>query len=276
MTYGGDFVLTLFTNDPELAGRADEAGVDRVGLDLERLGKAERQAGLDSWISDHQPDQLPLVGGRLSRAKLFVRTNPLHDGIRGEVDGYLEDGAQVLMLPMFTTAVEARAFIDAVDGRAEVSLLVETPAAAAGIEEIVRLPGIDEIHIGLNDLHLGLGLSNPFEIVPTDRFAALTQVVRDAGIPLGFGGVARLGDERLPISADLVYAQYPRLGADRALVSRAFLTPAEQTIDLVHEVQRTRDRLDHWHDVDVPELSAAREALWNQVQGRLAGRAPRG
>ena len=35
MSYGDDFILTLFTNDVELARRADDAGVNRIGLDLE-------------------------------------------------------------------------------------------------------------------------------------------------------------------------------------------------------------------------------------------------
>ena len=46
-------VLTLWTNDPDTARSADAAGIDRIGVDLDRLGKAERQAGLATWISPH-------------------------------------------------------------------------------------------------------------------------------------------------------------------------------------------------------------------------------
>ena len=48
MSVGDDVVLTLWTNDPALARRADDAGIDRVGIDLDRLGKAERQQGLNT------------------------------------------------------------------------------------------------------------------------------------------------------------------------------------------------------------------------------------
>ena len=37
-------------------------------------------------------------------------------------------------------------------------LLLETPEAANLLEQIVEIPGIDMIHIGLNDMHLALGL----------------------------------------------------------------------------------------------------------------------
>ena len=43
--FGEAFTLTLLTDDSVLAKSAYDAGVDRIGLDLERLGKAERQAG---------------------------------------------------------------------------------------------------------------------------------------------------------------------------------------------------------------------------------------
>src|SRR4051794_12548406 len=71
------FVLTLWTDDPALAREADAAGVDRVGVDLERLGKAERQRGLGTWISPHTVEDAVQVGGVLERAALFARTEPL-------------------------------------------------------------------------------------------------------------------------------------------------------------------------------------------------------
>ena len=53
--FGESFRLTLVTDDAALAARADRAGVNRIGVDIERLGKAaSRQAcGL------HAPAQAP-------------------------------------------------------------------------------------------------------------------------------------------------------------------------------------------------------------------------
>ena len=66
--FGDSFCLTLLTSDPALAAEADRAGVDRVGLDFERLDKAARQAGHDTRMSDHSLDDLARIARCLTRA----------------------------------------------------------------------------------------------------------------------------------------------------------------------------------------------------------------
>lgn len=261
MSYGDDFILTLFTNDVELARRADEAGVNRIGLDLEKIGKAERQRHLRTWLSDHEEHQLPALRQTLKKAQLFARTNPIHSGLREEIDRLIQGGVEVLMLPMFKTTQEAGTFIELVAGRAKVSLLLETAAAAARIQEITKLQGIDEIHIGLNDLYLSLGLKNHFELLASRLMDFLSEVVVEAGIPFGFGGIGRVGDGRLPIPSDLVYAQYPRLRADRALVSRVFVTPDYTNLNLKYEVDSFRHRMNEWYNSLDYELIRAYDTL---------------
>jgi len=275
MSYGTDFVLTLFTDDPVLARRADEAGINRVGLDLETLRKDARQDGRKTWISDHQLRDLPRIAEVLSRAKIFVRTNPIHEGTKEEIDRAIEMGANVLMLPFFRETMEAAQFIEFVNGRATVSLLLETAPAAARVHEIVRLGGVDEVHVGLNDLYLTLGLNSHFEVLVSPLMDMLAKVIGDAGIPFGFGGIGRLGDSRLPVSSDLVYAQHPRLRSSRALVSRVFLSPDPEAVDLTAEVARFRARLDYWASRPPEELASARDALYREVQ-RQAGRGRNG
>ncbi|MBN1314218.1 MAG: hypothetical protein JXA42_02080 [Anaerolineales bacterium] len=262
MSYGSEFVFTLFTNDLELARRADLAGVNRIGLDLERIGKAERQKHLKTWISDHEENQLPGLRKTLRQAQLFVRTNPIHTGTREEIDRLIQAGAEVLMLPYFRTVQQAATFIELVAGRAQVSLLVETAAAAVRIDEIVKLEGIDEIHIGLNDLYLDLKLKNHFELFRYTFMDMLSRAVNNAGIPFGFGGIGRVNDERLPVPSNLVYAQYPRLHADRALVSRVFFTPCYTDLDLTYEFTTFRSRMDEWHQSSEQKLYQAKNDLW--------------
>ena len=177
MSYGSDFVFTLFTNEPELAKVADVAGINRIGLDLEKLGKDRRQDVRKAWVSDHQVAELAAIRGALTNAELFARTNPVHEGLADEIDFLIESGVQVLMLPMFRTRQEAAAFIDMVNGRAKVSLLVETGAAAMRLHEIVKLDGVDEIHIGLNDMHLDLSLANHFEVLTSGFVDMLADIV---------------------------------------------------------------------------------------------------
>src|SRR5687767_8291754 len=72
-------VLTLWTDDPAVASAADRAGVDRIGPDLERLGKRERQPDPTFWLSPHGEESLPQLRRSIGRGALFARTNPPHD-----------------------------------------------------------------------------------------------------------------------------------------------------------------------------------------------------
>lgn len=266
MSYGSDFILTLFTNDPVLAEHADRAGVNRIGPDLERIGKQERQGHLSTWISDHQENDLELIRKSLKSSLLFARTNPIHDSSKEEIDRLIAMGVQVLMLPMFTTPGEAARFIELVAGRAHPVLLAETAEAARRMDEIVRLSEVREIHIGLNDLRLSLGLKSHFQVLVSDLMDRLSGTIRNAGIRFGFGGIGRAGQNDLPIPADLVYAQYPRLGATAALVSRAFFSGVDPArLDLAAEIARARARLDEVQTLSPARLEAARRELERRV-----------
>ena len=58
--------------------------------------------------------------------------------------------------------------------------------------------GFDEIHIGLNDLHLSYGMSFMFEPLANGTVEELCKKFKAAGVPYGFGGIAKLGDGMLP------------------------------------------------------------------------------
>lgn len=225
MSYGEDMILTLFTNDPALAAKADRAGVDRIGVDLETLGKHQRQGHLATWISDHREADLGPLAAVLARAQLFARCNPIHAGSREEIGRLIAAGVEVLMLPWFKTTAEAETFIRLIDGRAYPVLLVETKEAAAAIGDLCRIPGVVEIHVGLNDMRLSLGWPSHFHVLASDLLRGMADTVREAGLRLGVGGLGRAGDNQLPVPSDLVIAQYPRLGAGAALISRAFFRP---------------------------------------------------
>lgn len=261
MSYGSDFTLTLFTRDPELALAADRAGVDRIGVDIERLGKNARQSHLSTWISDHQELDLVPLRKQLVRARLFARCNPLHAGSSAEIDRLLDLGVQVIMLPFFHEAGEAEQFIRLVDGRATPVLLLETAAAASSVADICRVGGVEEIHIGLNDLYLSLGWKSHFEVLVSDLLERLSAAILESGLRLGVGGLGRAGDNSLPVPADLVYAQYPRLGASAALISRVFFRPSTDVLDMGREIARLRANLDHMHAWPRSRIQAAREQL---------------
>ena len=261
-----DFLLTLWTADPELAAVADRAGIDRVGVDLELEGKRARQEGLGTWISDHRPDDLRQIGRSLRRSRLFARVNPLSAESRGEVDRLVALGVQVIMLPMFHSAEELEEFAQIVGGRATVVPLLETLDAAQDIERVTGVASVKEIHIGINDLALSCGMSSRFEVLDcevTDRVSA--HVLR-AGWRLGIGGIGRVGDDTLPLAPDLVYSQYARLGSSAALISRAFVE-SRSGEDLCGAVARSRERMAHWRRASGRERREARAAFRDALTG---------
>ncbi len=218
----GDFVLTLFTDDPVLACAADSAGVDRIGVDLEKLNKAERQAGTNSRLSGHRMESLALLRPLLARAQLFARCNPLHDGTAAEVDALLGHGVAVIMFPYFKRASELAQFCRIVDRRALVVALAETVEALDAIDDLLLVEGLDEIHFGLNDLRLQMGFASHFDVLETSRFRAAASAVRRAAIPFGIAALARPDDRSLPRDPREVCRQIVALGATRALVARSF------------------------------------------------------
>ncbi len=259
--YGGRFTLTLLTDDPVMAAEADAAGVQRIGVDIERLGKAGRQAAQpQARISAHTLHDLARVGPALRNARLFCRLDPPHLGTAEQIERALELGARVLMLPYFTETEEAARFVEIVDGRAETVLLVETSAAAWRVERLVALQGLDEIMVGLNDLSWSLGIDNRFSLLASPLMGALSTAVRTAGKRFSVGGLGRWDDATLGSAPDVIYAQYPRLQAQGAWLARSFYRGAAP-FDWPAAVGSLRRRLDHWASRDGPELEAARRSL---------------
>jgi hypothetical protein len=212
--------LIQITNDPAFAQRCDALPGLRLFVDLERNGKAERQAGRNTFISAHQIDDVARIKGVLRHAPLMVRVNPLHGGTAGEVEAVLRQGADRLMLPMFTRASEVREFTQVVAGRAPVSLLLETAGALACLEDWVDTPGLDEVYVGLNDLHLSMGHRFMFEPLALGLVDRVAGAVKRQRLKFGFGGIARLDEGMLP-GRD-VLAEHLRLGSGAVILSRTF------------------------------------------------------
>lgn len=221
--------LMYLTNSPRVAAIAEKNGVDRIFLDLELRGKELRQANMDTVISHNSFQDVRPLRDALQKAELLVRINSVYEGTQEEVDRVIRDGADIVMLPYFKTVNEVETFIRAVNGRAKTCLLCETPEAAEHIEEILSVPGIDEVHIGINDLHLGYHRHFMFELVADGTVEKLCAAFRRHGLFYGFGGVARVGEGALP--AEYVLGEHYRLGSQMVILSRAFCN-ADKITDL--------------------------------------------
>lgn len=218
--------LMYITNNPDVAVIAEESGVDRIFVDMEFIGKDIRQGGLDTVQNHHTIEDIRRIKSVLSKAKVLVRINPIHQNFEGyfdskeEIDAAIDAGADILMLPFFCTVKEVEEFIAYVDGRVQTCLLLETPEAANIIDEILDVPGIDMVHIGLNDMHLAMGLTFMFELLANGMVDQLAGKIKARGIPFGFGGIAGLHGGALPGS--YVLKEHYRLGSSMVILGRSF------------------------------------------------------
>ncbi len=264
------FRLTLLTRDPVWAAAAGQAQVDLIGVDIERLGKQTRQSHVpDARISDHELHHLAPLHRAAPDARLFARLNPPHAGTRDEVAEALAFGATALMLPQFRNVAEVTSFIAEIGGRADAIILLERREALNALPEIVALPGLAELMVGLNDLSLALGLGHPMVMAASPLLDEIGAMTLGAGVRFGFGGVAGPDpDPSLPVQPDIVLARYAHLNASSAWVSRSFLkhlTP--DTFAPAYE--RLRARIDWWRAQDRVTLDQACDTL--RVQAASLG-----
>ena len=235
--------LMYITNNPVVARIAENAGVDWIFLDMEVIGKAFRQSGLNTVQNNHTVDDIKRIRKAIKKSKLLVRVNPIHDALenypssKDEIEASIEAGADILMLPYFKTVEEVKTFIHLVNGRAKTLLLLETVEAANLIDKILEVPGIDMIHLGLNDMHLELGMKFMFELLADGTVERLGDKIKAKGIPFGFGGIATLDGGAL--QGSMVLKEHVRLGSSMVIVSRSFCNT--EIITDLNEVKRIFD-----------------------------------
>lgn len=230
--------LMYITNKENVAKIAEDSGVDWIFVDLEINGKKERQGHLDTVISHHHIDDVKNIKKVLTKAELLVRVNPVYDDSEEEINKVINYGADIVMLPFFKTKYEVEAFIGYISGRAKTCLLCETPEAVENIDAILSVQGIDSIHIGLNDLHLGYSMKFMFELLADGTVEMLCNKIKAEGILYGFGGIARLGQGDLP--AEYIITEHYRLGSSMTILSRSFCNVSkEEDIAQIAEVFKT-------------------------------------
>lgn len=219
--------LMYITNEPEIAYIAENAGVDRIFVDMEYIGKEKRQGGMDTVQSYHTVDDIRAVKKAITKATLLVRINPIHEATdsyvssKEEIDAAIKNGADMLMLPYFKTVQEVETFITLVRGRVKTMLLIETPEAVELIEQILDVQGIDEVFIGLNDLSLGYKMKFMFQLLSDGTVEKLCNKFMHRCIPYGFGGIASFGNGMLP--SEYIIKEHYRLGSSCVILSRSFL-----------------------------------------------------
>lgn len=232
------------TNKPEIAKIAEDAGVNRIFIDMEYIGKDKRQGGMDTVQSHHTIEDIRNIREAIDKAELLVRCNPIHEvtkkycSSKEEIDAIVEAGADIIMLPYFKSIEEVRKFFEYVDGRVHTCLLLETLEAVDIVDEILEFPEIEEIHIGLNDLSLAYGMQFMFEPIYSGIVEKLCTKFRQKGIRYGFGGIAALGQGALP--AEKIIVEHYRVRSSIVILSRSFCHP-----DKCNDLRTTKKYFDN-------------------------------
>ncbi len=212
--------LMYITNSLPIALIAEKYGVQRIWIDLETLDKELRQKGRDGVKSHHTIQNIREIKPNLTSSEMLVRINHWNKDSQKEIDAVVDAGADMIMLPYWKTLDEVKQFIATVNGRCKTTLLLETKEAVEILDEVLKIKGIDEIHIGLNDLHISYGLNFMFELLTNGTVESLCSKIAAKGIPYGFGGIAKLGAGAVP--AEKIILEHYRLGSTRAILSRSF------------------------------------------------------
>lgn len=261
------FNLMILASTPEDALSAQNAGVDRVFYDLEYIGKAERQRGRDTVKYHNDIEQIPALREVVTTSSLLVRTNPIHAYTAAEVEKAIQYGADYLMLPMTMDKHDVETYVNLVNGRAKVIIMIETAASMTRLDEILEVPGVDELFIGLNDLHISLGLNFLFEPLAGGLVDYIAKKCQAKGMPFGFGGIARIGDGILP--ADMILGEHVRVGSSSVILSRTFKGgDSPVAIDFKAEVDKVRNRFDElqtWTSEQLEENRKKVKSIVNKI-----------
>lgn len=220
------------TNDPKLAKYASHSGIDNIMIDLETIGKDQRQKNLDTVKSCHKLHDIKNIKKHIknSKSKIITRINPLHKKSKTEINTSIKYGTDFIMLPMFNNDDEVKKVIDMIDNRVKLILLFETPKSIINIDNILKLKRIDEAFIGLNDLSIAFNLNFMFELLPSSLIEFMTKKFKKRKIPFGIGGVSRIGSGKL--DSKLILSEHVRLGSTKVIISRSFTNKAKDLEEL--------------------------------------------
>ena len=273
--------LMYITNNPVTASIAQKAGVDRVWVDMEYIGKELRQGGMDTVQNHHTVADIERLRPIVTSSELMVRVNPVHEktdkyeSSEEEIEATVKAGADVIMLPFFKTRNEVERFVADVAGRAKTMLLFETAESVDSIEDILSVPGIDEVHIGLNDLHLAYHQKFMFELLCDGTVRRLCSIFRERGYKYGFGGIARVGFGMLP--AEFIIAEHYHLGSTAAILSRGFCDanrvsdPREVENIFIEGVKNIRLKEKEVAEYSEQEYMANLDVIKERVKGIING-----
>lgn len=216
--------LFYITNDIIEAEIVDSLDINWIFIDLESIGKKERQAGRNTVLSNHSVSDIQKIKNRVNNTKILVRCNPVGQWSENEFDKINSrcNEVDMVMLPYFKTTEEVKNFIDLLDTtKIEPSLLIETLDAIKNLEEIIKIFPFKYVHIGLNDINIERGTVSMFEPYIDGLMDKITSILRKNNINFGIGGIGKIGADMSP-TPECVLNEHLRLNSSGVILSRSF------------------------------------------------------
>lgn len=210
-----------FTNNELLASSLDNLNpVDTIFIDLEKLGKDKRQGHTNSLISNHTYQDILNIRKSVRSSFLGVRIDPLNENTEFQVNKVIQNGADVIMLPMFSNIEEVKETISIINKRVYLDLLFETPKSL-DLVDLIPKNLVRKIHFGINDLALAYSFNSMFSCLFSKAVISAAFRAFKRNIEFGLGGLGSLGSK--PINPELIMAKLIQMKANRAILSRSFL-----------------------------------------------------
>tara|TARA_B100000212_G_scaffold300080_1_gene245271 strand:- start:7269 stop:8105 length:837 start_codon:yes stop_codon:yes gene_type:complete len=209
----------VFNNSPDLV-RVISTFTNVISyVDLEIIGKYERQKSTNSFQSDHQIKDIISIMNKVNPSELGVRINPVGDHTEKEINECIDLGVTRIMLPMFKYPEQVDYVKKIIKGRVKFELLFETPESVKNVKDFC-LENIDYIHIGLNDLKIALHNYHMYELLVNNYLNYFTSYLKKNNFRYGIGGIGAIGS--IPFSPKYIFAANLIIGSQRLILSRAF------------------------------------------------------
>ena len=241
------FNYIAITNNCDQAKILSNCGIQQIMVDTELLGKVERQGHKDTVINNHRLSDVKKLKDLNLIAKIICRINPFNINTKKEIDLAIAYGSDIIMIPMINSIQEYQEIVDIIDFRVEILPLIETPYSFFKVHDIINLSEIKQIHFGLNDLCISLGMRNPFEVLLSETFQIILAKLKFMSIRIGVGGI---GDPQLSQNVDplLLLNNYLKCGANSVILSRNFFANNHCKEYIMESLQRFEEIIVRGYD----------------------------
>lgn len=254
------FNYIAITNDPKQALNLSECGIQQIMVDTEIMGKVERQGHKDTIISDHSLNDILVLKNLSLEAEIICRINPFHNGTFDEIDTAIRNGADVIMIPMITSMEDYQSMVDRIHNKAKALPLIETPYSFFNLSQILDYSKLTQIHFGLNDLCISLGMKNLFEVLLSQTFQDTVSNIKTSGLTKGIGGI---GDPQISqkVSPLALLNRYLKCGSNSVILSRSFFTKSSDKEYIIRSLEIFENSITAGHN------SSTDSELIEQVHG---------